>query len=422
MERALLINVSTSRREKEEAPESMAELSGLAKAAGAEVVRQVYHNRPRPSPRFFVGAGKVGEIAQLQAQLGIDVVIFDHNLTPTQQRSLERSLQTKVVDRTQLILDIFAKRARTNEGKLQVELAQLSYLLPRLAGRGTAFSQQGAGIRTRGPGEKKLEEDRRRIADRITKIKRDITRLEKRRAGQRASRRRSPVPMVSLVGYTSAGKSTLFNALAREKRYTSAGLFATLDPILRRVTFPDGAYFFLSDTVGFIRRLPVELVTSFKTTLEEVREADVLCHVIDVTSPQAHAQAEAVDAVLAEIGATEVPDLRVYNKIDLLAPAEKNLLLQANARGTGESIYISAATGEGLGDLRVRLRDALFRDRRLFRFRLPREAEEDLRAIGRRSLILRRRENNGHVELAVMAEPASITDYMSYLERGEEPW
>jgi len=422
MERAILVNLSTSRREKEEAPESMAELAGLAKATGAEVVRQVFHNRPRPSPRFFVGAGKVEEIARLRAELGAETVIFDHNLTPTQQRSLERSLRVKVVDRTQLILDIFAQRARSNEGKLQVELARLSYLLPRLAGRGVDFSQQGAGIRTRGPGEKKLEEDRRRIADRITKVRRDIARLEKRRAGQRASRRQSPVPTVSLVGYTSAGKSTLFNALAREKRYTSAGLFATLDPVLRRVTFPDGAYFFLSDTVGFIRKLPVELVTSFKTTLEEVREADALCHVIDVTSPQSGGHAEAVDAVLAEIGATEVPVLRVYNKIDLLPPAEKELLIQANAQGAGESIYVSAATGEGLSDLRVRLRDLLFRSRRLYRLRLPREAEEDLRAIGRRSLVLRRRENDGHVELAVIAEPSAIMDYVSYLERGEEPW
>jgi GTP-binding protein HflX len=419
MERAILVNLSTSRREKEEAPESMAELAGLAKATGADVVRQVFHNRPRPSPRFFVGAGKVEEIARLRAELGAETVIFDHNLTPTQQRSLERSLRVKVVDRTQLILDIFAQRARSNEGKLQVELAQLSYLLPRLAGRGVDFSQQGAGIRTRGPGEK-AEEDRRRIADRITKVRR-TSRLETA-GGPAGSRRQSPVPTVSLVGYTSAGKSTLFNALAREKRYTSAGLFATLDPVLRRVTFPDGAYFFLSDTVGFIRKLPVELVTSFKTTLEEVREADTLCHVIDVTSPQSGGHAEAVDAVLAEIGATEVPVLRVYNKIDLLPPAEKELLIQANAQGAGESIYVSAATGEGLNDLRVRLRDLLFRSRRLYRLRLPREAEEDLRAIGRRSLVLRRRENDGHVELAVMAEPSAIMDYVSYLERGEEPW
>ena len=335
MERAILVNVATTKTEKEEAEESMAELAGLAAAAGAEVVGEIFQVRPRLNPRWLVGEGKIAEIAREAQETSADLVIFDHNLNAAQQRNVEDEIKVKAIDRTQLILDIFAQRARTNEGKLQVELAQLSYRLPRLRGKGLSLTQQGAGIGTRGPGEKKLEVDRRRITDRITRIKKDIDALEKRRSSQRESRGKSPVPTVSLVGYTSAGKSTLFNLLAKEQRYTSSNLFSTLDPLLRRVSFPDGAYFFLTDTVGFIKRLPVELVTSFRATLEEVGEADCICHIVDVASASSERQLGAVESILADIGIADIPVVKVLNKIDLLPDEERALPAAEERRPAG---------------------------------------------------------------------------------------
>ncbi len=421
MERALLINVATSRAEKEEAEESLEELAGLAVAAGAEVAGKVVHVRPRPNPRYFVGEGKAAEIGRLRGETGADLVIFDRNLSPAQQRNLEDRVKAKVIDRTQLILDIFAQRARTNEGKLQVELAQLNYRLPRLRGRGLGLTQQGAGIGTRGPGEKKLEEDRRRITDRITRIKKDIAGLEKRRSNQRESRRESPVPTVSLVGYTSAGKSTLFNRLAEERRYTSPHLFATLDPLLRRVSYPDGLHFFLSDTVGFIKKLPLELVTSFRATLEEVREADCILHVIDASSPHTRSHVEAVEAILKDIGAADVPLIRVLNKTDLLGGPEREPLLARNADRGSRTVALSALTGQGVGDLLGKLRDVLFRDHRLYFLLVPRDHPEVSRSLPRRALVLKKRENERFLEYKVMADPAVMVHYLPYLEQGE-PW
>jgi len=421
MERALLINVATTRQEKDEAEESMQELAGLAKAAGAEVAQMIFQVRPRINPRYFVGEGKAAEIAGARGQLEADLVIFDHNLSPTQQRNLEDRIRVKVIDRTQIILDIFAQRARTNEGKLQVELAQLDYLLPRLRGRGPGLTQQGAGIGTRGPGEKKLEEDRRRIRDRITKIKRDIASLEKRRSSQRESRRKSPVPTVSLVGYTSAGKSTLFNHLTEERRYTSANLFATLDPLLRRVSYSDGVSFFLSDTVGFIKKLPVELVTSFRATLEDVREADCICQVIDVTSPYSQSHLEAVESILKDIGAGEVPVLKVLNKIDLLPEAERELILRRNEDAGSRTIALSAKTGQGVPNLLGKLRSILFRDHRLYYLQIPNDRPEVSDSLARLSLILKKRENSRCLEFKVMADPAAIVGFLPYLDQGD-PW
>jgi GTP-binding protein HflX len=421
MEKALLINVATTRREKDEAEESMQELAGLAAAAGAEVAQKVFQSRARVSPRYFVGEGKAAEIARLRREVGADLVIFDHNLTASQQRNLEDRIRAKIIDRTRLILDIFAQRARTTEGKLQVELAQLSYLLPRLRGRGLSLTQQGAGIGTRGPGEKKLEEDRRRITERITRIKKDISDLEKRRSGQRESRRKSPVPTVSLVGYTSAGKSTLFNRLAEERRYTSPNLFSTLDPLLRRVSYPDGLYFFLSDTVGFIKKLPVELVTSFRATLEEVREADCICHIIDLASPFSESHLGAVESILKDIGAGSLPVVRVLNKIDLLAAEEREFLLKKNADPNSRTVAVSAKTGQGVEDLLGKLRTTLFRDHRLYYLQVPRDQPEITHSLPRRALILKKRENEKFLEFKVMAEPAAIVNFLPYLEQGE-PW
>jgi len=421
MERALLVNVATSRTEKEEAEESLHELAGLAAAAGAEVAGRVSHVRPRVNPRYFVGEGKAEEIGRLRGETGADLVIFDRNLTPTQQRNLEDRVRAKVIDRTQLILDIFAQRARTNEGKLQVELAQLTYLLPRLRGRGLGLTQQGAGIGTRGPGEKKLEEDRRRITDRITKIKKDIAGLEKRRSNQRESRRKSPIPTVSLVGYTSAGKSTLFNLLAEERRYTSSNLFSTLDPLLRRVSYPDGLHLFLSDTVGFIKKLPLQLVTSFRATLEEVREADCVCHIIDVSSPYSRSHVEAVEAILKDIGAADVPLLRVLNKIDLLDGPEQEPLVRRNADPNSRTVAVSAKTGQGAEDLLGKLRDVLFHNHRLYFLQVPKDRPEVSQSLPRRAMVLKKRENERFLEYKVMADPAVMVNFLPYLEPGE-PW
>ncbi len=422
MERAILVNVATTKAEKEGAEESLAELAGLAAAAGAEVAGKVFQVRPRLNPRWLVGEGKVKETAQEARAAKADMVIFDRNLNASQQQNLEDETKVKVLDRTQLILDIFAQRARTNEGKLQVELAQLVYQLPRLRGKGLSLTQQGAGIGTRGPGEKKLEVDRRRIMDRITKLKRAIDGLEKRRSSQRESRRKSPVPAVSLVGYTSAGKSTLFNLLAEERRYTSPNLFSTLDPLLRRVSWPDGAYFFLTDTVGFIRKLPVELVTSFRATLEEVGEADAILHIVDVSSPSSEQQLAAVETVLADLGIADIPIIKVLNKIDLLAEDERALLLSRNADPRSLTVALSAKTGEGVSDLMRRLREVLFAGHKIYTIRVPRETREISDSLARRSLVLKRRENDGFVELKVLADPAGMAHFLPYVEHGDAPW
>ena len=418
MEKAILVNLAVSAQEKAEAEESMTELEGLARAAGACVVKKVFQVRPRISPRSFIGRGKVEEVHNLAQQLKADLIIFDHNLSPRQQRNLEDSLDRKVIDRTQLILDIFAQRAHSNEGKLQVELAQLTYLLPRLAGRGKAMSQLGGGIGTRGPGETKLEQDRRRIQDRINKTKKEIRNVEKRRAGQRRSRKESPLPTVSLVGYTSAGKSTLFNIMSKENVFTSSQLFATLDPVLRRVYYPDGIYLLLSDTVGFIRKLPVELVTSFRATLEEVEESDCICHIIDMSAPNAETHTEAVEKILEDIGASAIPRIRVYNKIDLLP--HKNDLLDLNARTETDRIFLSAKTGEGVEALKARLRTLLFQSRRLYYLRLPADDRGVLEALARKALILKTQESNGYLDVRVIAAPESLADFGPYLQGGEE--
>jgi GTP-binding protein HflX len=410
MDNAILVNLATTKKEKEEARDSMAELAGLASAAGNKVVGSVFQNRPRASVRSFLGAGKVEEVHELRKKLGAELIIFDHDLTPIQQRSLEKETGARVIDRTQLILEIFGQRARTNEGKLQVELAQLSYLLPRLVGKGIAMSRLGGSSLGGG------------IRYRIAKIRKTIQAVQKRRAGQRESRRKSPVPTVSLVGYTSAGKSTLFNTLTRERRYTSPNLFATLDPLLRRVSYPDGLYFFLSDTVGFIRKLPTELVTSFQATLDEVREADAILHIIDVTSPRSRDQAAAVDSILTRLGVTDVPVVRVFNKIDLLAETERTDLLRRNTAAEARTLYISAKTGDGTGDLMERLREILFRDHRPFTFRIPAEREDLVRSLPQRSLVLKRRQQDGAQEFQVMADPAVVASYLPYLRQGEEPW
>ena len=328
--------------------DSVEELKQLADTAGAQVVAKFLQKRPKPDPAFFIGRGKVQELALYVQQENIDLVIFDDELSPAQQRNIEQALGVRVLDRTALILDIFAQRARTNEGKLQVELAQLQYTLPRIMGKGLSLSRLGGGIGTRGPGETKLEVDRRRIRDRIAYIKSCIGKVKSVRTLHRAGRSKAQVPTVSLVGYTNAGKSTLLNTLTNDNIYAKDQLFATLDPTTRQLELPDKRQALLTDTVGFIQRLPHQLVAAFQSTLEEVAEADVLLHVIDVSHDLYKEQANAVYSVLEEIGAKDKTIITVYNKIDKLPPDSalaERLAQQEN------SVCISAKGGQNLGKL-----------------------------------------------------------------------
>lgn len=420
MEKAILINLATNKKEKDTAEESMLELKGLAQAAGAEVVQEIFQARPKISPKYFIGKGKVSEISCLKDEFQANLIIFDNNLTPIQQRNLEDEISGKIIDRTQLILDIFAQRARSKEGKLQVELAQLNYLLPRLLGKGQALSRLGGGIGTRGPGEKKLEEDRRRIQDRISKIRKDIFKVQRRRANQRKSRKKGPIPLVSLVGYTNAGKSTLFNCLSKEKMLTSSQLFATLDPVLRRITFSDGLYFFLSDTVGFIKKLPVELIEAFKATLEEIKEADCICHMIDTISSHYDSQVEAVENILSELGVVNIPIIKVFNKIDLLP--NKTQLLKKNTRPNNMAVYVSAKTGDGIQALKENIRSILFKGLKIFYLSIPRSEKKIISSFPKWAIVLKSRENGDYSELKIMADPKSVLNYLPYIKKGEKNW
>jgi GTP-binding protein HflX len=420
MEKAVLIHLITNRENKFDAEESMEELKGLTRAAGANVARALYQSKPDISPKYFIGEGKVSEIVNLKHKLQIDLIIFDHNLTPIQQRSLEDTIEGKVIDRTQLILDIFAQRARSKEGKLQVEMAQLNYYLPRLLGKGKSLSRLGGGIGTRGPGEKKLEEDRRRIQERISRIKKEILRIQKRRADQRKSRKRGPIPVVSLVGYTNAGKSTLFNLLSQEKMLTSSELFATLDPVIRRIRFSDGLYFFLSDTVGFIKKLPKELITAFRATLEEIKESDCICHIIDITSTNSRSQVQAVEQILSEIGITDIPLLKIFNKIDLIS--NKEILLKNNQTADKNTVYISAKTEEGVHNLKENLRNILYKGFELFTLQIPKSKQELIHSFHKWSVVLKKREKDDFYEFKIMANPEMLINFLPYIRRGEENW
>jgi GTP-binding protein HflX len=346
-QRALLVGTGVGLRDADAAEASLEELARLADTAGADPVELVLQRRDTPDPATYIGSGKAEELRELATALDVDLVVFDDELTPAQQRNLERIFAVDVVDRVALILDIFAQHARSQEGMVQVELAQLRYRLPRLRGRGLQFSQQGAGIGTRGPGETQLEVDRRRILSRMAKLERDLERLAKNRATQRKARRRRAVDTVALVGYTNAGKSTLLNRLTASDALVENRLFSTLDPTTRRLVFPGGEVALITDTVGFVARLPHQLVESFRSTLEEVVDATLLLHVVDAGSPDADAQIDAVHGVLREIGADDVPELLVLNKSDI-APHDAVTRLRAAHRS---ATLVSAATGAGIDSL-----------------------------------------------------------------------
>jgi GTP-binding protein HflX len=339
--------------------ESLEELAELAASAGAEIAGRAMQTRPGPEAATLIGHGKVDELRAQVLSEAADVLIFDHDLTPTQQRNLEKAAGCKVIDRTQLILDIFASRARTREGRMQVELAQLSYLLPRLSGHGAQMSRLGGGIGTRGPGETKLETDRRRIAQRIKKIKDDLEGVRAGRALHRQRRSAVPLATLALAGYTNAGKSTLFNRLTRAGVLADARMFATLDPTVRPLALPSRRKVLLSDTVGFIRSLPTTLVQAFRATLEEVKEAALVLHVVDVSAPAAAENTAHVLQVLGEIDAAQIPQILVMNKVDRLLDGaaadteavQRRLMSGSPGHENARAVAISALTGEGLDRL-----------------------------------------------------------------------
>ena len=381
----------------------MAELRELAASAGAEVVGEFIQHKDKPDPATLIGSGKLEEIAGAAASSGADLLVFDHDLTASQQRNIEKVVEVRVVDRTQLILDIFARHARTREGQMQVELAQLQYLLPRLAGRGVEMSQLGGGIGTRGPGETQLETDRRKIHRRIRHIQQQLENVRRTRTQQRQRRESAPVSTVALVGYTNAGKSTLFNALTQAGVAASPRMFATLDPTIRAVTLPSRRQVLLSDTVGFIRHLPHTLVTSFRATLEEVQRATLLLHVCDATSPIAAEQAAQVEEVLAELEVQNKPRLRVLNKVDLLPALQRESLCD-----DASTLHVSALRGTGISALLERIDQVLTQDPlSRVRLRIPQREGKALSLLEARARILFRAYQDGFVELEAQA-PESV--------------
>ncbi len=349
-ERAILVGVSA--RNRVEAEDSMAELTELANSAGLEVAATVIQHRSRVDPRLLMGKGRLTELVIQALQLGSDLLVFDAELTPAQVRSITDFTELRVIDRTQLILDLFAQRARSREGKLQVEMAQVKYLLPRLRGRDDALSRLTGGIGGRGPGETKLEIDRRRLQDRLHRLNRDLEKVRAERKVRREGRKRHHIPILSIIGYTNAGKSTLFNALTHAKVLAEDRLFATLDPTTRRLRFPREREVIITDTVGFIQDLPKNLLEAFKATLEELEEADLLIHIIDLANPRFPEQMEAVDRVLASLELTDKPVLKVFNKMDLAPPELAALQVRIH-----QGVAISALDEKTLPPLIARLEE-----------------------------------------------------------------
>jgi len=360
VERALLVGVTSKVPNRDRSvTDSLEELAHLARTAGANVVGMLTQKLDAPSPAYYIGKGKIGELVELKNQTGYDTVIFDDELAPRQQRNLEEALGAKVIDRTALILDIFARKARTHEGKLQVELAQYEYLLPRLIGQWRHLERPGAGIGTRGPGESQLETDRRLIHKRISLLRGKIDSVRKHRALYRARRRETGAPIVALVGYTNAGKSTLFNTLSKASVDVENRLFSTLDPVTRRVALPTGEQFLVTDTVGFIHKLPPSIIAAFRATLEELDEADLLLHIVDITHKNAANQCLTVENILKELNLQDKPRITVFNKLDLAVKSETELKALTTIPYFEEEIVlpsehfalISAAREWGLDDL-----------------------------------------------------------------------
>ncbi|MBN1197673.1 MAG: GTPase HflX [Candidatus Aminicenantes bacterium] len=413
-ERVLVAGIFSAQRPLVEIQSILEEMAQLTRSAGGEVKDSLFQRRRSPDSRTLLGRGKVREIAERVQRDSLDLVVFFNSLSRIQQRNLESELGCSVIDRTRLILDVFATRARSLEGKLQVELAQLTYMLPRLTGRGVELSRLGGGIGTRGPGETKLETDRRRIRDRISVVRRRLEKVIRDRDLQRRSRAQRPVPLVSLVGYTSAGKSTLFRRLTGQEVVVSQRLFSTLDPLLRRVDLSDiqpGCFFLLSDTVGFIRDMPAELFRSFRATLEEVVHADILLNIVNGAAHDCDFQEREVLRVLDGIGVSRDRVINVVNKIDLLGGS-------AGETGRAEGVRISARSGEGVDRLRRVVFERWFADMQRYTLRIPR-VDFNLNALTKWAVVLERRDLGENVEVSLLCHPKKMLQYKTTLEGGQ---
>lgn len=414
VERAVLVGLSCPGFNADQAADerTMDELRALAETAGAEAVAMTLQRRPAPDARTFIGEGKAEEVKALAEANDASLILFDNELSPSQMSNLEELTGRTVLDRSALILDIFAQRARTGEGKLQVELAQYQYILPRLAGMGKAMSRLGGGIGTRGPGESKLESDRRHIRSRIDKLRRDLEQVRQVRAVQRRQRKKTELPMVAIVGYTNAGKSTLLNALTGAGIPANNRLFDTLDTTTRLLTVSDTLDVVISDTVGFIRKLPHQLVEAFKATLEELEYADLLLHVIDISDPHWLEQAQIVDELIEELGAQQIPCLRVYNKSDLYF---------GDIRPHGEdSVNISAKTGEGVDELLARIDKLLDKGTRRVTIHLPYDKGGLLDVLYREAKV-ESVEYGETIDIVATCVPRVIGQVKDYIEGYQEP-
>lgn len=406
-ERVLLVGVEFARRQPLPGEDSLDELAELARTAGASVVARLTQTRARPDPACFIGRGKLEEIRAEAA--AADLLVFNHDLTPSQLRNIEDATDCRTIDRTQLILDIFARHARSHEGQLQVELAQLNYLLPRLTGRGIELSRLGAGIGTRGPGETQLETDRRRIRRRLRKIHQELEAVRRRRALQRSARQAAALATIALVGYTNAGKSTLFNALTRAKVHVSDQMFTTLDPTVRALALPSGRRVLLADTVGFLRHLPPGLVAAFRATLEEVQEATMLLHISDLADPSHPEQDAEVEKVLAELGVAHKPRLHVFNKLDLLPKAQRLTL-----RNHNRTAFTSALKGIGIEALRSQLDHLLPGHHLRLRLKLSPAQARELARLHAHGRVIAQEYRDGCLLLEAEIPPALAAQFAAY--------
>jgi len=413
-EKIILVGVAVGKQSMDDAEAGLDELSALIDTAGADESARVLQRRDEPDRTYFVGKGKAEELREVSETVDADTVVFDTELSPSQSKNLERLLKRTAIDRTAVILDIFAQNARSAEGKAQVELAQLRYRLPRLRGKGSSLSQQGGGIGTRGPGETKLEVDRRRLLERMHRLETQIKDLDKVRLTQRKGRRRNRQAHVAIVGYTNAGKSTLLNRLTDAGVLVENKLFSTLDPTVRRLALPGGEVVLISDTVGFVRSLPHQLVEAFKSTLAEVAEADLLLHVVDASSADPEGNMRAVESVLEEIGANHVPQLLVLNKADVAWPERVDQLL----RDFSSSVAVSAATGDGITHLLQALSDRVRALTAVTELLIPYDRGDMVAAVHREGEVLVEVHEANGTRLRARLDEAGVGHFRSFILDG----